>query len=82
MTETEKAMLRVCMDTYCQMVSDRLYRKSNNFPLESAASSAIYQAIGVDVSKIEYDGKADTVLWSKLLELYNEKTGEQRLTLV
>lgn len=43
---------------------------------------AVFETIGVDISKIECDGQIDTVLWRKLLDLYNEKTGDEQRSLV
>lgn len=80
--EHEKALLRVVLATYQNCVSNRLNRDIHNNSLESTARDAVYAAIKVDISKIEYNGNADTVLWERLLDLYNEITGEKRAVLV
>lgn len=81
MNENEKALLRVALATYQLCVRNRLYSGQFDNPLESAARYAIMQTIGVDVAKIAFDGKADTVLWRKLLNIYNDAANDNRTSL-
>jgi hypothetical protein len=42
------------------------------YPAITKRDAVLYAAIKVDISKIEYNGNADTVLWERLLELYTK----------